>query len=369
MAITIKRLTELIKGSLPMQQFNIRGEVRQPKISGGNMYLTMKDESSTIACIIWRTQKTDVISALKDGDMIEAIGKIDYYFPRGQVSFVIKSIIKEKTIGDLFAEFELMKFELKKNGYFDKKMQIPSIIRKIALITSMTGAAVHDFIHVLTNNKSLIDITKIDVQVQGCECPKMIIEYLNNNDMTKYDMVVITRGGGSMEDLWGFNDKKLIDTIHKRNYPVVSAIGHMVDTTLLDYVADITCATPSLAGQYIVDMNMKYINKINTIKNTLHDNLFNSININLNLLNRYENIKTEFIEQLNNKQNLYKNNIIFEIKNSILKLETMKMNGISFYNNNNKLNYEQFIETTNMKGEIIIIWNDRMIAVKDYIVL
>ena len=320
MALTIKQLNEFIKTKLPNNMLTVKGEIRQPKISGGHMYMMMKDDTSMISCAIWKSKINDIIKTLKDGDMIEAKGILDFYVPRGEIKFIINSVTKEKTIGDLFAEFEKMKVDFKNLGYFDRKLKIPTIIRKIAIITSMNGAAIHDFLHTLENNKSLVECDKIDMVVQGNDCPGNIIKYLNNNDMMKYDIVIITRGGGSMEDLWGFNDKKLIETIYNRNYVLLSAIGHRVDTTLIDFAADISCATPSLAAQYIVDNNKKYIDDLDNIKNRTYSNLITDINKKLNILNRYDNIKNEFNDTLKNKIVNYKQNIIYKIRNKLVLL-------------------------------------------------
>ena len=372
--LTIKQLSEFIKTKLPNNMLTVKGEIRQPKISGGHMYMMMKDDTATISCVIWKSKMTDIISKLKDGDMIEAKGNLDFYVPRGELKFIINTITKEKTVGDMFAEFEKMKVEFKKLGYFDRKLKIPQVIRKIAIITSMNGAAIHDFLHALENNKSMIECDKIDMVVQGSDCPRNIVEYLNNNDMKKYDMVVITRGGGSMEDLWGFNNKSLIETIYDRDYVVMSAIGHMVDTTLLDFASDITCATPSLAAQYIVDHNKDYLDKMNNIKNRLHMTLVGDINKKLSLLDRYDNIKNEFTDKLLNKMKNYKQNIIYEIKNRLVHLDRIEeryKENITLYNysDNTILNENTFREIVTMNKPFTIVWNGIVVNVSGYNVI
>ena len=228
----------------------------------------------------------------------------------------------------------------------------------------------HDFEYAINNAKSLVDITKFDVQVQGIDCPKQIIECLNDDDFSKFDLIVITRGGGSMEDLWGFNDKKLIETIYKRNKPILAAIGHMIDTTLIDYVADISCPTPSLAAQYIIDYNRKYVESINNHKQELYNKLINNINKDLAKLEKLGNKKKEFKIFIENKLDRYKNIIIYEIKYNLLKLDKIKNqynnNNIYIYKENENINYEQFKEIVNNKQPFSIIWNNTIINVINY---
>jgi exodeoxyribonuclease VII large subunit len=368
-ALTIKQLSEFIKTKIPNTFLTVKGEIRQPKISGGHMYMMMKDDTATISCVIWKSKMTDIISKLKDGDMIEAKGTLDFYVPRGELKFIISTITKEKTVGDMFAEFEKMKSDFTKQGYFNKKLPLPEVIRKIAVLTSKTGAAIHDFTHALSNNKSLVECDIIDMVVQGADCPRNIVEYLNNNDMKKYDIVIITRGGGSMEDLWGFNDKKLIETIYNRDYVVLSAIGHMVDTTLLDFAADVTCATPSLAAQYIVDYNKQYIDKLSNIQNKYHTNIIHEVNKRLNILTRYENIKYELNENLKNKVKNYKQNIIYDIKHRLVQLDRLKdkyNDHIGFYSDSMMLDFNGFSDIVNNKKPFTIVWNNIVITVNDY---
>ncbi len=406
MVLTIKQLSELIKSKLPNNVLEVKGEIRQPKISGGHMYMMMKDDTGMISCIIWKSKITDTIKTLKDGDMITAKGTLDFYIPRGEIKFIVNSIIKELNIGDMYAEFEKMKIEFKKLGYFDKKINCPRVINKIAVLTSMNGAAIHDFIHTLESNKCLVSCDKIDMIVQGSECPNNIVKYLQNNDMTKYDLVIITRGGGSIEDLWGFNDKKLIETIYNRNYPVLSAIGHRVDTTILDFTADISCATPTLAAQYIVDNNRKYIEQLNETKQKVYSNLILNINRNINKLNSFANIKNELNETLKNKlinykQNInyeiknrlvllngynmiksdfndkliqklknYKQNLIYEMKNKLIELERIEeryKENITLYNDNIILTHETFNDVIKDKKPFTIIWNGVIVEVKEYV--
>ena len=348
--ISLKELSEILKQKLPKNNYHIKGEVSRPKLYPSGLYFTIKDEAITMNCKMWKNRLDDEIANIQNGDNIEAKVVFDYY--KGDLSLTVNWAKKLNKIGDLHAAFEMMKDEFKNKGYFDKKIKLPDCIRKICLITSLKGAAVHDFEYAINNSKCLVDIEKIDAQVQGAECPKQIIEYLNNYDFNKFDLIIITRGGGSMEDLWGFNDKELIETVFKRNKPVLSAIGHMIDTTLLDFVADISTPTPSLAAQYIIDYNKKYIDKINNHKQSFYNNLIASINKDLSKLEKLENKKIEIKMLIDKKRENYKNNIMFEIKNNLLKLENFKEkfnNKITLYNNDNVINYDDFVNIVSNK--------------------
>lgn len=371
MAITLKQLGDIIKSKLPLNSFHIKGEVRQPKISNGHMYLMLKDDTSKIDCIVWKSKVDDIITNLKDGDNVEIKATMDYYIPRGELKLIISAVKKLNNMGDMYAQFETLKNDFTKNGYFNKKLPIPKYIRNILVITSMNGAAIHDFIYALNNSKSLVQYTTIDVIVQGPDCPKQIIDYIRSNNLilNKYDMVVITRGGGSMEDLWGFNDKTLIETIYGRNYPVLSAIGHMVDTTLLDYVADISSPTPSLAAQFIVDHNRKYLDRLNEIKTSIYNQLINAINNSINRLDKINNIKNDIFENLQNRLILYKNNINSTIASNIIQLEMLEnqyAQNITLYQNDAPMAFDDFTRCIQMKQPFTLVWNNAIIEINTY---
>lgn len=365
--ISLKELSIILKEKLPKNNYHIKGEVSRPKLYPSGLYFTIKDEDITMNCKMWKNKLDDEIANIQNGDNIEAKVVFDYY--KGDLSLTVNWAKKLNKIGDLHAEFERMRDEYLNKGYFNKKIKLPECIRKIALITSLKGAAVHDFEYAINNSKCLVDIEKIDAQVQGSECPKQIIEHLKNYNFNKFDLIIITRGGGSMEDLWGFNDKTLIETVFNRNKPILSAIGHMIDTTLLDFVADISAPTPSLAGQYIVDYNKKYLEQINNHKQIFYNKLINGINKDLSKLEKLENKKFEIKMLINKKKENYKNNIIFEIKNNLLKLENLtekSNNKILLYNNNNNINYEEFINIVNKKMPFTLVWNNVIININEY---
>ena len=370
MAITLTELSYILKDKLPKTVFHIKGEVSRPKLYDSGLYFTLKDNNIMINCKIWKSKLTEDIINIVNGDNIEIKAMFDFY--KGSLSLTINWAKKLDEGGDLNATFELLKAEFKQKGFFNKKIKLPNFIKKIALITSLKGAAIHDFEYAINNGNSSIEIIKIDAVVQGNECPKQIIDYLNIYDFSECDMIVITRGGGSMEDLWGFNNKALIETVYNRTKPILSAIGHMIDTTLLDFAADISAPTPSLAAQYIIDYNMKYINNIESIKTKTYNNLVYNINKNLSTLDRLAFLKNDIYEKFKRKQTDIKNTIINDIKNTIMKLDMYKLkpnienNGIILYDTNNKLSFNEFKVITNENKPFILHWNNIIIEINGY---
>jgi exodeoxyribonuclease VII large subunit len=363
--LTLTEFNSILKEKLPNINYHIKGEVSRPKLYDSGLYFTLKDDNIMMNCKMWKSKISDDIKNIQNGDNIEVKAQVDLY--KGALSLTINWAKKLNNIGDLHSNFELLKEEFKNKKYYDKKIKLPECINKIALLTSMKGAAVHDFEYAINNSKSLLEIIKIDVQVQGIDCPKQIIDVLNNYDFSKFDLIIITRGGGSMEDLWGFNDKDLIETIYKRNKPILAAIGHMIDTTLIDYVADISCPTPSLAAQYIIDYNKRFIEKINNHKQSLYNKLIYIINKDLSLLEKLSFKKNEIKSSIESKIYKYKNTINYEIKNNLLKLEKI----YNKYNTNNiiindNINFNEFKEIINNKSPFTLIWNNIIINVNNY---
>jgi exodeoxyribonuclease VII large subunit len=322
---------------------------------------------------MWKFKMTDEMSKIENGDNVEIKAQVDFYIDRGETSLIVNWAKKLNNTGDLHAQFELMKEEFKNNGYFNKKLKLPEVFKKIIMITSLKGAAIHDFMYAIENSKSLIEIIQIDAQVQGSECPKQIIEYLNNNYINNInnniDLIIITRGGGSMEDLWGFNNKELIETVYKRNIPILSAIGHMIDTTLLDFAADISAPTPSLAAQYIIDYNKTYIENLKEKQLYYHNKIISDVNKNLLYLDKLKQLKNEIKNDIKYKLDNYKNIILKKTNSHILLLQSLKnkYNNIQIYQYDNKcLDINIFREIVKENKPFKLVWNDIVIDINNY---
>jgi len=372
-SFNIKDLSDLIKKNIPKEKITLVAEVREPKLRGGNMYLTLKDDNGYINCIIWKSNITNEIQSLKEGGKITVIGNLNFYQNRCSLSFVISKLLSIDGKGELMEEYEKIFKYYNDNGYFleSKKIKPPNVIKKILILTSKEGAAIQDFYYGIENGGIKIEQELVNVIVQGNDCPSNIIKYLENNIIDKdvdYDLIVLTRGGGSFEDLFGFCKPELIDCIHKLHIPLLSAIGHQVDTTLVDYVADIIAPTPSLAAQYIVDHNKKYVDELKYIKQSLLEQIKDDINDKNIIFNNYKNRLLVSYENL--KEYFYNN-----IKESIVKSKTdlFKIKNKYQYNNNILISNEMIIEDDNIfedllknKKEFSIIINKKVFAFSNY---
>ena len=380
--LEITQLGELIKESMPNQVLRVVGEVSQPKNFRGNMYLNLKDKMYNIKAIIWKTKYEQFNTEIKDGDKIVVKGKLDFYGANGSITYIIDKLIKYEGEGELSALYQKYKKTFETKGYFDrdKKLIIPDKIEKILLLTSESGAAIHDFIYALDNNHSKLDYDIIDVPVQGRQCPLNIINEINKIK-DNYDAIVITRGGGSFEDLFGFSQPELIEAIHNFDQPVISAIGHQVDTSLLDLVSDCCCPTPSLAAQYIIDTNKKFINELEEIRDDIKDELLGSYNKQNRGLNNcterlnkiilsFDRIQHSYQSELLNQLNTY----AFKLKELDLKLSSLvnnateKNNIILIKNNKNVIHKDvgKFIKRLEGTDDFIIDWGNKKIKISSY---
>lgn len=370
-SINITNLCQILKSSLPNNKFKIVGEVSQPKISQGHLYLTLKDNSSSIKAIIWKTKLEKINGNINEGDKITVIGKLDYYNFTGTISLIIDSIVENEGIGELQKKYDLLKSNFLAKGYFDKKnkIKLPEIIKNILIITSKHGAAIHDFLFNLENNKSKIKYDIIDVPVQGVESPLIISNIINEleTDNLDYDLIVITRGGGSFQDLFGFSDEVLIESVFNfKNIPILSAIGHQVDNPLLDLVADYSCPTPSLAAQLLVDINRNYIIKLQNLKIEFNNEISHEINNKQKQLLIHKNKLRNVFQEIKNISNQFGNKIVNEINTIKLKLEYIKKsldnpNIELFDNSHNKINNVMEI---NKDSIMIMRWNNHEFKIK-----
>jgi exodeoxyribonuclease VII large subunit len=360
-----------IKLCLPNIKYKIVGEVNQPKISHGHLYFNMKDETSNIKCIVWKSKFDKIKCEINDGDKVSIEVKLDFYSFTGSLNFIVENIIKNEGIGNLQKKYDEVKNNFELKGYFNQKnkLELPCIIKNILIITSESGAAIKDFLFNLENNNSRINYTIIDVPVQGYECHKIIskkLEDIYNNNIcfeNKIDAIVITRGGGSFQDLFGFSEPELIESVFNfKKFPIISAIGHQVDNPLLDLVADISCPTPSLAAQFLIDHNKNFINKLYEIKyefynriktdffteqkrlNEIKNKLKNSINNLLNITYGYRNLLEKELFSRKEQLNLIKNKINCNIK------------GIHVFKENIEILKPQFIV---IGDELTLLWDNR----------
>jgi exodeoxyribonuclease VII large subunit len=370
-ALTVSEFCQQIKDFLPAKKFMVTGEVNQLKNSHGHHYFTFKDNDNIINATIWKSKMESLKLTIKDGDKITVEGKLDFYSTGGKLNFIIDKIVTNDGIGDLLKKYQKIKDDFEKKGYFDPttKLKLPNCIKNILLLTSESGAAYHDFIYGLENAKSNVNVELIDVIVQGNDCPKNICEQLENikSENLNYDLVIITRGGGSFQDLFGFSQPELIEAIHNFNLPTLSAIGHQIDNPLSDLVCDYSAPTPSLAAQFIVDYNKNYLKSYQKISKELTNVM------NVKLINELEKVNN-LLEKLNKKWLSFERNnkqtLINELNNMLRKLDTFESR-LDMYettnillNGNGKImqNKEDLLK---YKGKTLeIIWNGVVAKVK-----
>lgn len=257
--LSITQINEYIRGRLdtdPMlSNVAVRGEISNYKLyPSGHHYFTLKDESSALKCVMFKGNALRLRFRPENGMKIIAIGKISVY-PRDGAYQLYCTAMAMDGIGDLHAAFEALKKKLAAQGLFDPahKKPIPQFPGTIGIVTSSAGAAVHDMLRILKKRYPLTRVRLLPVRVQGVEAPGEIaaaIRYANHYRLA--DLLIVGRGGGSIEDLWAFNDELVAHAIFESRIPVISAVGHEPDVTISDYVADLRAATPSNAAELAV---------------------------------------------------------------------------------------------------------------------
>lgn len=332
--LSITQLAELIKRNLPREKIILKGEVSQPKDSRGNLYLTLKDNNpSMMKSIVWKNKLELFKTKIDEGDEITVEGNLDFYGGYGTLSFIINQLVKHEGEGEINALFLKIKDQFEKKGYFENihKLKKPEYIKKVLILTRDTGSVINDFNHNIEENNSKLQQDLIDVSVQGNNCPSDVIDVLENDDkevdFSKYDMIVIIRGGGSKEELFGFSKPELIETVFKfKDKPILSAIGHKPDVSLLDLVADFSAPTPSLAAQFIIDTNKKFISNMEDKKEDIKKSLIQKFNIYQRSLNKLnESIIKYFYSFDEIKKNIF-NNIINFLNRKLLILSKIESN-------------------------------------------
>lgn len=257
--LSVTQLNEYIRGKLDIDpllaQTAVRGEISNYKLyPSGHHYFTLKDESSALKCVMFKGNAFKLRFRPENGMKVVAMGKISVY-PRDGAYQLYCTALSVDGVGDLYAAFEQLKKKLAAQGLFDPahKKPLPKYPGTIGIITSSAGAAVHDMLRILRKRYPLSQVRLLSVRVQGAEAPGEIaaaIGYANHYHLA--DLLIVGRGGGSIEDLWAFNDEQVAYAIYHSEIPIISAVGHEPDVTISDYVADLRAATPSNAAELAV---------------------------------------------------------------------------------------------------------------------
>jgi exodeoxyribonuclease VII large subunit len=337
--LTVTQLNLILKNLLEetFREIYVEGEVSNFKeYSSGHWYFSLKDENSQIQCIIFRDITKNFKFKINNGMKIICYGRIDLYLPRGEHRFIIYDVIP-KGIGALQLAFEQLKKKLELEGLFDekRKRKIPFLPQKIGVITSPDGAAIRDILSVIRRRFANVEILLYPVKVQGDGAAEEIangIKFLNTN-FPEIEVILLGRGGGSIEDLWAFNEEIVARAVVGSKIPIISCVGHEIDYTITDYVADLRAPTPSAAAELVVKNKDEILDKLRNYKTRLVQSVKQCVNeyfyklkellrskIFVNPLILFED-KEQYITDLENRLNIF---IKHFLENKFHKIELLK---------------------------------------------
>lgn len=273
-ALTVYELTKRVKAAIEADEglvgVWVRGEISNfTHHTSGHMYFSLKDDRSRLKCVMFRGQNLRLRFKPKDGQEVFAHGSVNVYDKGGEYQLYVDHM-EPAGLGALYAALEELKRALAAEGLFDPahKRPLPEFPKVVGVVTSPTGAAIRDIIKVARRRNPAVRIVVVPAQVQGDDAPESIVNAIGlANRFGAFDVLIVARGGGSMEDLWCFNDERVARAIYGSAIPVVSAVGHEVDYTIADFVADVRAATPSHAAELVVPDISEYIRRLSDYRN------------------------------------------------------------------------------------------------------
>ena len=255
---TVRQVNSYIKNMFAqdfmLNRVYVKGEVSNLKYhTSGHIYFSLKDESGTIACVMFAGSRSGLSFRMEEGQQIIVLGAVDVYARDGKYQLYARKIVRDG-VGLLYERFELLKKELQEMGMFapEYKQKIPKYIRRLGVVTAPTGAAVRDIINITKRRNPFVQIILYPALVQGEGAAESIVKGIHALEAEKVDVMIVGRGGGSMEDLWAFNEEAVARAVFDCSVPVISAVGHETDTTIIDFVADLRAPTPSAAAELAV---------------------------------------------------------------------------------------------------------------------
>lgn len=336
--LSVSDLNSYIKGvfddELVLHNLSVYGELFQYSISGNNTYFTLKENDCYLQCVCFgRIEKPEI------GTQITVFGSVDFYRKAGKVTFIAKKI-EETGKGKQYAEFLAMKEKLSAEGLFINKCTMPSFIRKVAIVTSNRGAVIHDFLSVLSEKHSYIDINVIQTKVQGENADDSLSCAIADADSTNADVIVIARGGGSASDLDCFNSEKVVRAVASCKTPTISAVGHQTDYTLCDLASTHRSGTPSIAGEAIAKINeavlLRFYDSLQRIDNALKSKYNKSSSLlytlSTKIINSAERNYEKQTFKIRSKLDAVKNCCVSRLKDNEHKIRneaTRQLNGIN----------------------------------------
>ena len=255
---TVRQVNSYIKNMFAqdfmLNRIYVKGEVSNLKYhTSGHIYFSLKDESGTIACVMFAGSRSGLSFRMEEGQQIIVLGVVDVYARDGKYQLYARKIVRDG-VGLLYERFELLKKELQEMGMFapEYKQKIPKYIRRLGVVTAPTGAAVRDIINITKRRNPFVQIILYPALVQGEGAAESIVKGIHALEAAGVDVMIVGRGGGSIEDLWAFNEEIVARAVYECSVPVISAVGHETDTTIIDFVSDLRAPTPSAAAELAV---------------------------------------------------------------------------------------------------------------------
>ena len=382
-----RKVKNYLEDNSDLREFFLEGELSGVTYyKSGHLYFNLKDRDAQIKCVAFKYKFKRIAEDLKDGDSVKIFGDVGFYENRGDFQVLVRHIEKKNELGELFIKLEQLKKELGEAGYFDLKHKkpLPKYPKNIGVVTAYTGAALQDIIKTIKKRDNTINIYAYPAKVQGVGAEAEIIKGIKTlNKIDEIDLIIAGRGGGSIEDLWAFNDKNVALAFFNSKKPIISAVGHEIDNLLSDLTADTRAATPTQAVELSVpervkiletlDDRKKYLNSV--IKNQIEalkkelENRKNSYyiknfyreleNKNQELVDREERVKRAFQSKLNEIKNSLDRRVHKVI--TLNPLETLKR-GYSVVTKNNEI--IKSVKNIKIDDEIVIKVTDGIIKGK-----
>ncbi len=296
--LTVTQLTEQIKGLLEgnFPDVWVEGEISNLTVpQSGHAYFTLKDEQSQVRAVLFRSSQRFLKFTLQHGIQVICRGRVSVYEPRGEYQFIV-DYIEPKGVGALQLAFEQLKSKLEKEGLFDldRKKPLPLLPQRIGLVTSPTGAAIRDMLRVIKRRHPKVHILLYPVPVQGVEAAPAIVEAIRYfNQERNVDVMIVGRGGGSLEDLWAFNEEAVARAIYASKIPIVSAVGHETDYTIADFVSDLRSPTPSAGAEMVVKTEESFREAIRALESGLITSIRQRIELTRSSLREFTRLLTD----------------------------------------------------------------------------
>jgi len=295
---TVSRLTfyirKLLEENESLQDVWVQGEISNlSRPASGHVYFTLKDSSAALKCVIWKTSAARLGVALQDGMEVEVHGRIGIYEVSGQYQLYADQV-RPLGEGALYQEFLRLKSMLEAEGLFapERKRPIPVFPQRIGIVTSATGAALHDMLNTLRRRLPLVEIILAPSPVQGIEAPPALVNAIQSLVLQSPDVILLARGGGSMEDLWAFNDERVVRAVAMSEVPVICGVGHETDFTLCDFAADLRAPTPTAAAELATQITLLDLSaELQSYRNRLTSST-------LSLLTEHKTVLSSLISEL-----------------------------------------------------------------------